>query len=80
MADLAVKIDGRPVAVPEGTSVAVAMYLSGSKVFRHSVTGQPRAPLCGMGICFECCVTVDGARNIRSCMTPCREGMEVSTR
>ncbi len=79
MPDISLKINGLAITVPEKTSVAVAIYKSGAKVFRSSITGQARGPVCGMGICYECCVTVDGSPYIRSCMTLCREGMEVTT-
>ena len=79
MNKLRLKIDGREITVGEGTTVAAAIYQAGGDVFHHSVSGQPRGPLCGMGICFDCRVTLDGTPHIRSCMTLCREGMEVST-
>lgn len=72
-------IDGQPLEVPDGTSVAVALHASGRKTFRTSLSGLPRGPVCGMGICFECCLTIDGHPHVRSCMTLCREGMEVVT-
>ena len=62
-----------------GTTVAAAVMASGESAFRRSVTGEPRGPLCGMGICFECRVTIDGVPHSRSCQTPCVEGMEVRT-
>jgi sarcosine oxidase subunit alpha len=77
---VAVRVDGRPVEVPEGTTVAVALFRGGVTAFRRSVSGTPRGPVCGMGICFECCVTIDGAPHVRSCLMPCRAGMEISTR
>lgn len=40
---------------------------------------RARALFCGMGICFECVVTVDGARQVRACITPARHGMRVET-
>jgi hypothetical protein len=43
------------------------------------VTGQLRGPLCGMGICFECRLTIDGLPQRASCQTFCRTGMEVRT-
>jgi sarcosine oxidase subunit alpha len=76
---IAVRINGTRVEVPEGVSVASAVAISGVMRFRRSVTGQARAPLCGMGICMECRVTVDGVPHIRSCQLPCRDGMEVLT-
>ncbi|MGJ5819649.1 (2Fe-2S)-binding protein [Paludibaculum fermentans] len=76
---LTVILDGRPVQVDAGTTVAAALLNAGVTAFRHSVTGEPRAPLCGMGICFECRVTVDGVEHCRSCQTLCAEGMQVTT-
>jgi sarcosine oxidase subunit alpha len=43
------------------------------------VLGEPRAALCGMGICFECRVTIDGRTHQRGCMTIVVEGMDVAT-
>jgi D-hydroxyproline dehydrogenase subunit gamma len=72
-------VNGRPVEVPAGAMVSAAVALSGASRFRRSVTGEPRAPLCGMGICFECRVTIDGRPHAKSCQIPCEEGMEVRT-
>ncbi|MGB9456742.1 MAG: (2Fe-2S)-binding protein [Bryobacteraceae bacterium] len=80
MADtVTITVNGAPVTVPTGATVAAAVALGGIHTFRRSVTGEPRAPLCGMGICFECCVTIDGREHVRSCQTSCAEGMEVRT-
>jgi sarcosine oxidase subunit alpha len=76
---LTVKVNGRPVEVPEGAMVSAAVSMAGETRFRRSVSGEPRGPLCGMGICFECRVTVDGRPHVRSCQMPCRPGMEVRT-
>jgi len=72
------QINGQPVEVPEGASVAAAMAQM-TLHFRSSVNGAPRAPLCGMGVCFECRVRIDGVAHQRACMTPVREGMRVDT-
>lgn len=73
-------VDGMPVTAAEGDSVAAALLLAGKPVFRHSVVGgAPRGPYCGMGVCFDCLVTVDGAANRQACLTPVREGMQVTT-
>ncbi|EIL91976.1 (2Fe-2S)-binding protein [Rhodanobacter sp. 115] len=71
-------VNGQSVAVPEGANVAAAVAQVTTR-FRRSVHGEPRAPLCGMGVCFECRVRVDGHANLRACMTPVREGMQVQT-
>lgn len=72
-------VDGRAVAVAAGASVAAAVEAAGVAVFRHSVTGAGRAPLCGMGICHECRVTIDGEPHRLACQTACAEGMRVET-
>lgn len=72
--------DGRDVTVPEGTSVAAALLNLGVEVFRRSVTGQDRGPLCGMGICYECRVTIDDVPHRRGCLVPVAEGLHVRTR
>ena len=74
-----VTVNGKPVEVPEGAMVSAAVTLAGVTAFRRSVTGEPRAALCGMGICFECRVTVNGRTHVRSCQVPCLPGMEVRT-
>jgi len=80
MADpVTLSVNGRSVTVEAGTMVSTAVAMAGVNVFRRSVTGQPRAPLCGMGICFECRVTIDGREHCRSCQIVCAEGMEVRT-
>ena len=78
MADnVRVTVNGQEVVVPPGTSVAAAVQRAGHSAFRHSVTGEPRGPVCGMGICYECRVTVNGVANQRSCLLPCEPGMEI---
>jgi predicted molibdopterin-dependent oxidoreductase YjgC len=72
-------IDNNAVQVEQGTTVAAAVLIAGETAFRTSVTGQPRGPLCGMGICFECRVTIDGIAHARSCQIVCEDGMKVVT-
>lgn len=72
-------INGKASEVPAEWTVAAALNFAGVDVFRKSVGGEPRGPLCGMGICFECRVTIDGQPHQRACQTVCREGMEIFT-
>ena len=72
-------INGRCLTVPEGTILAVALAKAGQTRFRRSVKGEPRSPLCAMGTCFECRVTINGRPHQRSCQTLCCHGMEVVT-
>jgi D-hydroxyproline dehydrogenase subunit gamma len=71
-------VEGRGLPAREGETLAIALLNAGVVPFRHTpVSGQPRAPLCLMGVCFECLVEVDGAQNVQSCMVQVRDGMQV---
>jgi sarcosine oxidase subunit alpha len=72
-------INGHAVTVPAAASVAAAIAMTPAACFRRSVNVQPRAALCGMGVCFECRVRIDGNDHVRACMTPVCEGMQVNT-
>jgi D-hydroxyproline dehydrogenase subunit gamma len=72
-------VNGRVVSVPPGTVVAAAVALAGETGFRRSVLDLPRGPLCGMGVCMECRVTINGRAQCRSCQTLCEPDMEVRT-
>jgi D-hydroxyproline dehydrogenase subunit gamma len=76
--EIEVKINDAFLVVPAGTSVAVALMLAG-QACRTSVKGERRAPLCGMGTCFECRAVVNGKAHSRSCQIQCEQGMEVKT-
>lgn len=78
-ADFEILVDGQPVPARAGWSVAAAARNAGRPALRTSVTGEARGPLCGMGVCFECRVTVDGVPHVRACLEPCRPGMRVET-
>jgi sarcosine oxidase subunit alpha len=71
-------VNGVEVQAAAGMSLAAALMRAGIPC-RKSVSGEPRGPLCGMGICFDCVATVDGAPLRRTCQTICRPGMKVAT-
>jgi D-hydroxyproline dehydrogenase subunit gamma len=71
-------VNGSPVTVVSGATVAVAVAIAG-QACRTSVTGEARGPLCGMGICFECRVSINGTPHCRSCQILCVPGMDVRT-
>jgi predicted molibdopterin-dependent oxidoreductase YjgC len=76
-----VLINGRAVDVDAGATVAAALAISGAsaKGTRTSVGGGPRAALCGMGVCQECRVTIDGRAHTLACQTLCRDGQIIQT-
>lgn len=79
MKTVRVVVNGQILTVPAAASVAAAVAASAPSCFRRSVRGEPRAPLCGMGVCFECRVRINGTPHLRACMTPVRDGMRIET-
>ena len=77
--EIQLTVNGRAVSVPKGSVVAAAIAIAGVDTYRHSVSGESRAPLCGMGICFECRVTINDQAHCLSCQTLCENGMRVVT-
>ena len=71
-------VDGAPLLAPAGQSLAAALLSSGRSVLRSSPGGAPRGLYCGIGVCQECRVVVDGSV-VRSCVTPVVAGMRVTT-
>ena len=57
---ITITVDGERLRVTADTSIAAAVMMTGRAAARKSVSGEARGPVCGMGICFECRVTVDG--------------------
>jgi predicted molibdopterin-dependent oxidoreductase YjgC len=73
------RVNGRNVVVEPGTVVASAIVRAGVTRFRRSPLDRPCGPVCGMGVCMECRVTIDGRAHARSCITLCANGMDVRT-
>lgn len=73
-----VQVNGRRITVTPGTSVAAACALAGMVATRMSVSGEARGPVCGMGICQECRVRIDGRVRL-GCQTLCTDGMCVES-
>jgi sarcosine oxidase subunit alpha len=72
--------DGESVDAYEGETVASALLASGRRILRTSPRrGEPRGMFCGMGVCFDCAMTIDGEVGLRACMTLVRDGMSVET-
>ncbi len=76
---LTVHVDGEPVPAFAGESVATVLLALGQRTFRRTEKGAPRGHFCGMGVCFDCLVTVDGVENVRACLTTVAEGMVIKT-
>lgn len=84
---ITLSIDDQRISVEAGVTVAAAIARAADQsgqrgqvgVTRRSVNGQPRAPLCGMGVCQECRVSIDGRAHQLACQTLCAAGMDVRT-
>ena len=73
-----VQVDGTRVRIPVGSSVPAALAQHPPARTRLSVSGQWRAPLCGMGMCHECRVLINGRERL-ACQTVCEDGMLIAT-
>ena len=69
-------LDGEPVEAFEGETVAAVLLGRGEIATRRTPGGEPRGIFCGMGVCFDCLMIVDGVPNTRACMTWVREGLD----
>ena len=75
--DVAIKVNGVVVEACEGETIAVAVMAASGLTLRNHESGEPRGYFCGMGVCFDCVMTVDGVANTRTCVTWVRDGMTV---
>ncbi len=78
--EVTIFVDGRPLPARAGEPIAAALYAAGIRATRYSRgKGEARGPFCMVGRCTECAMTVDGIENVRTCVTPVRDGMRVDT-
>ena len=74
---ISLSFEGREIRCQPGVSIAAALTGAGELELRETATGESRGLFCGMGVCQECRVIVDGQRSVRACMTPAREGLQI---
>ena len=73
-------VDNEPVAAFEGEPIAVALMAAGRRFFRFTTKRyEPRGVFCALGRCTDCVMIVDGQPNVRTCVTPARDGMVIET-
>ncbi len=72
-------LNGEEAQAYVGESVAAALMALGIVAMRTTSIGEPRGLFCGMGVCFDCLVIVNGIPNTRACMTWIEEGLVVAT-
>ena len=74
------QFDGKTLTGYEGEPIAMALKAAGVMVHRYTAKHhKPRGVFCAIGRCTDCVMVVDGVPNIRTCITPLREGMNVQT-
>ena len=78
-APVTIEIEGCKVVAFEGETVLAALWANGDHSLHTTArTRQPRGFFCGMGVCFDCLVTIDGLANVRACLEPVRAGMRIA--
>ncbi len=77
--ELTLLVNGRQIKAYAGETVLVALLAAGIKKFKQSsVLKEDRGPLCGMGVCYECLVTINGIPDQRACLIEVKNGMEIT--
>ena len=76
---VAIRVNGTEITAREGTSVYAALTAAGIAVLNESPLGSPNGALCGLGVCYQCRVTINGTPDRRACMARVRDGMEIQT-
>ena len=74
------KVDGKKIAAYEGETVATAMIAAGLRTSRRTADkNEPRGMFCGIGLCFECRMVINGVPNTRACQTLATPGCRAET-
>jgi glycine/D-amino acid oxidase-like deaminating enzyme len=76
---IGIRFDGRELPALPGETIAAALAAADIVAVRQARSGAPRGPFCGMGVCFDCLVTVNGQPNQRACLSKVEEGMDVAS-
>lgn len=72
--------DGNTISGQEGEPIAIALEAAGISIHRYTKKyHEPRGIFCAIGRCTDCVMVVDGKPNVRTCITPLKEGMDVKT-
>lgn len=80
MSTVTITFAGRPLPARAGQTVAAALIDAGIRSWRTTRHhGRPRGLFCGIGVCFDCLITVDGHPAQRACLVVVRDGMALST-
>jgi len=77
---VSISVDGKEIEAYEGEPILSALLAAGIRINRYTVKRrEPRGLFCGIGQCSDCSMIVDGKANVRTCITPVRDGMVILT-
>jgi predicted molibdopterin-dependent oxidoreductase YjgC len=75
-----ITFDGREIACWEGWTIGAALTAADVRSWRRTRhEGRPRGLFCGIGVCFDCLVTVNGRPSVRACLAAAHPGDVVRT-
>ena len=78
--EVTIYLDGKPIKAFENETVAASLYAAGLREFSRSIKyRRPRGFFCAIGRCSSCMMEVDGVPNVRTCMIPVKDGMQIKT-
>ena len=76
---ISIFVNGKEIRAFEGETVLAVLWAVGEHTLHTTArTHEPRGFFCGMGVCFDCLVAIDGAFNVRACLEPVRAGMKIT--
>lgn len=75
---VSIEVDGKKIDAYEGEPIAAALWAAGIKDFRYTIKRkEPRGYFCGIGLCTDCMMIVNGVPNIRTCVTLVQDGIKI---
>ena len=74
-----IEVDGKTILACSGQTIAEVLLVNGLRSLRMTRKQSPRGVYCGMGICYECRMIVNGIPNVRTCMTLATPGCKIAT-
>lgn len=80
MSEFVIRFDGREIPCRSGWTIGAALTNAGIRSWRSTRHFErPRGLFCGIGVCFDCLVTVNGRTSVRACLAPAAPGDVVTT-
>jgi D-hydroxyproline dehydrogenase subunit gamma len=76
---ITIVVDGVPVRGLDGQTIAGVLMGAGRLAWRTTRNGRPRGVFCGIGVCHDCLVAVNGLSDVRACQRRAADGDSVST-